>query len=101
MTQPRFETTVHAVHGSPAPPLNSPCRGWLEALLPEGRLRVITANGLDCTCDWLDTGSLPHTELASRDINDHCTPALTGRHISPATSGRRAPPNAGNATSGG
>ena len=67
MTQPRFETTVHAVHGSPAPPLNSPCRGWLEALLPDGRLHVITANGLDCTCDWLDTGSVPNPPLAVGD----------------------------------
>ena len=57
---------AHAHSGVDAAPAQ-PCRARLEAVLPDGHLRVRTAAGADWACDWLDTCSAPNPPLAAGD----------------------------------
>ncbi len=51
---------------APAAPAQ-PCRARLEAVLPDGHLRVSTPAGAGWRCEWLDTGTPPNPPLAAGD----------------------------------
>jgi len=57
-----------AVHAEPGGAPTTPSRARLEAVLPDGHLRVRTPDGAEWACEWLDTGSAPNPPLGAGDI---------------------------------